>query len=314
MPTAPFDTEHDALRDTVRRLVEGPLAAAATGAESGATPHLDAARRCAEIGLFELGDPLAEVAAAEELGRLRSGGLTAYLLDAMLASALLPQAPPGTVAIAVDDTVEAKDGRATGELPFVTGGAVATTCIVLDSGVAIDLAEGCTVTPAADAYALRGGAVATIAALRAPAETLDIPPAALGTAALLQAAAAVAGSWLVWADAKEYAQQRTAFGRPIGRFQVNRHAIAELATKLTAAEALVHDIAWRRAKGEDAATAAVRLYAGRVAEEVADRALQLHGGYGYTTAFDVARSWRDAAALRLGDERRRRRIEQGAPS
>jgi alkylation response protein AidB-like acyl-CoA dehydrogenase len=98
----PFASEHDALRDSVRRLVDGPLAALADGAERGDSVHAEALRRCEDLGLLELGDVLAEVAACEELGRLRSGGLVALVLDAMLLADL--GIADGPVAVVRDST------------------------------------------------------------------------------------------------------------------------------------------------------------------------------------------------------------------
>src|SRR6266542_1598600 len=60
---------------------------------------------------------------------------------------------------------------------------------------------------------------------------------------LVGAAGSVAGAWLVWERTLEYAKERKAFGRPIGRFQVNRHKFATMATELEAARQLVYDAA-----------------------------------------------------------------------
>ncbi len=76
----------------------------------------------------------------------------------------------------------------------------------------------------------------------------------------------------------------------------------------------MHDTAETLARDGSGDTAAARLYAGRVAVAVADRVLQLHGGYGYTTDFDAERAWRDAHALSLGDLTLRARLTaQGVP-
>ena len=65
---------------------------------------------------------------------------------------------------------------------------------------------------------------------------------------LIGAAGSVAGAWLVFEKTLEYAKERKAFGRPIGRFQVNRHKFATMATELEAARQLLYDtaLAWER--------------------------------------------------------------------
>ena len=303
MPTTPFSSEHEALRDVVRRLVDGPLAEVAAAAEDGATDIDAALGACADLGLLDLDDVLAQVVAAQELGRLRSGGLVARLLDAMTTT------PLGLDATAVvrSAQVSVDHTGTSGVLPFVVGGQTALRCLLLDRAVVLDL-TGATVEPAERAHAWRGAAAARITLDGAPTQPLELAPFVAACAELREAAAAVGTSQRTFEEATAYAQQREAFGRPIGRFQVNRHALADAATKITAAEALVHDTAWRATRGTAAETAAVRLYAGRVANEVADRAVQLHGGYGYTSAFDASRAWRDAHALRAGDDERRRRL------
>jgi acyl-CoA dehydrogenase len=118
---------------------------------------------------------------------------------------------------------------------------------------------------------------------------------------LMQAAAAVADTRRTWERTCEYAANREVFGRPVSTFQTNRHALAQMLTRLVAAERLVHDAAFRLAGGQDAAwiVAATRYHAECAAAAVTDRCLQLHGGYGYSLEYDVQRSWRDSRALML---------------
>jgi alkylation response protein AidB-like acyl-CoA dehydrogenase len=316
MPTSAFAEEHEALRATVRRLVSERLAPLAEAAEHGAAVHIEALELAAD--LRELPDVLADVVVAEELGRMRSGGLVAVLLDAAL---LADVGCDGPGAVARDGEVRVSGDVADGELSTVVGGAVASRLLVLDAGVVVELDERCEVRPAVAPHALRGGAVADVSVRAAPCRDVAATTEARGRAELREAAAAVAGAWQTFDDAHAYAGQRAAFGRPIGAFQVNRHAIAEMATWLTAAEALVHDTAWAMASGGGAPavdTAAARLVAGRTARHVADRCLQLHGGYGYTMDFDVQRAWRDARALVTGDAERRTRLrlraQEGTPA
>ena len=307
MPTTPWKPEHDALRDSVRRLVDGPLSAAAAEAEGGGHPHRAAVEHCSALGLLDLDDILAEVVAAQELGRLRSGGLVAVVLDAMASTSLGLPAVDTAIARRVEVTIET--GRATGEVPFAAGAQLATRLLLASAGVLVDL-EATKVVPAERSHALRGAAGASVLLDSAACEALDVSVEHLQRAELLEAAAAIGSTWRTWDEACAYARQREAFGRPIAKFQVNRHALADAATRLTAAEALVHDTAWAWANGRSRDPAPARLYAGAVAVEVADRALQLHGGYGYTTDFDAQRAWRDAHALRVGDDDRRRRIAE----
>jgi alkylation response protein AidB-like acyl-CoA dehydrogenase len=310
MPTTVFAEEHQTLRSTVRRLVADRLTALADAAERGAAVHVEALELTTE--LRGLPDVLAEVVVAEELGRLRSGGLLAVLLDAALLVDLGHPTVPAAVARVGD--VAVTDDTADGTLPMVVGGAVARTLVVLSAGIAVELGDGCDAEPAGALHGLRGGALADVVVRSAHAQPVEVSAQALRRAELREAAAAVAGGWQTFDDAHAYAGQRTAFGRPIGAFQVNRHALAEMATWLTAAEALVHDTAWALATavdGPNADTATARFVAGRAARRVADVCLQLHGGYGYTMDFDVQRAWRDTRALAIGDDERRARLVAG---
>ncbi|MFB6267920.1 MAG: acyl-CoA dehydrogenase [Halodesulfurarchaeum sp.] len=97
-------------------------------------------------------------------------------------------------------------------------------------------------------------------------------------------------------DALEYAQQREQFGQSISEFQAIQHKLADMDTKLQAARLLMHRAADKKERGErfvrDAAQA--KLYASEVSREVANEAIQIHGGYGYTKDFPVERYLRDA--------------------
>jgi alkylation response protein AidB-like acyl-CoA dehydrogenase len=292
----PFASEHDALRNSVQRLVDGPLVALAEAAERGDPVHAEVLRRCEELGLFELDDVLAEVAACEALGRLRSGGLVTLVLDAMLLAELGVADGAGAVVRDAPGLVS-DEGGCSGVLAFVVGGVLARRCLLLDRGLLLDCEQGWQAQAVVAPHALRGGAVASVTLDGVPAEPFEVPAAAVHRSELREAAAAVGAAHAAFDAAAAYAQQREAFGRPIARFQVNRHALAEMATHITAAEALVLDTAWQWASGDAADPAAARLYAARTAVAAADRALQLHGGYGYTTAFDAQRAWRDARAL-----------------
>ncbi len=119
---------------------------------------------------------------------------------------------------------------------------------------------------------------------------------------LIGAAGSVAGAWLVFEKTLAYAKERRAFGRPIGSFQVNRHAFAEMATELTAAQQLLYDtaLAWEQGKYPVKEISMVKLFAGLAVNRVTNRCLQMFGGYGYATETGIDRAWRDARLLRIG--------------
>ena len=91
-------------------------------------------------------------------------------------------------------------------------------------------------------------------------------------------------------------------GRQIGKFQVTRHKFAEMATKIEAARQLVYTTAWRFAEGHYPVReiSMAKLYASRVAVEVADECLQIHGGAGYMKEYGIERVWRDMRLNRIG--------------
>ena len=94
----------------------------------------------------------------------------------------------------------------------------------------------------------------------------------------------------------QYVQEREQFGRPIGKFQGLQWEIAEMATKVEAARNLVYKAAKTKDSGESFSkeAAMAKYYASEVASEVANKAVQLHGGYGYIKEYPVERLMRDA--------------------
>lgn len=102
-------------------------------------------------------------------------------------------------------------------------------------------------------------------------------------------------------DSVSYAQQRVQFDEPISEFQAIRFNLADMATKVEAARALTLLVADAVDSGEraDAEAAMAKLFASEIAEEVTSEGIQIHGGYGYTTEFDVERYWRDARLTRI---------------
>jgi alkylation response protein AidB-like acyl-CoA dehydrogenase len=119
---------------------------------------------------------------------------------------------------------------------------------------------------------------------------------------LIGAAGAVAGAQRVFDRTLEYALERRAFGRKIGHFQVIRHKFAEMATQIETARQLVYTTAWRFANGEYPVReiSMAKLHASRIAVEVADECIQIHGGAGYMQEYGIERVWRDLRLNRIG--------------
>ncbi len=104
-------------------------------------------------------------------------------------------------------------------------------------------------------------------------------------------------------DALAYAQQRESFGKPIWKHQAVGNYLAEMATKLTAARQLTRYAAERYDSGErcDMEAGMAKLFASEVAMEIALDAVRIHGGYGYSTEYDVERYFRDAPLMIVGE-------------
>lgn len=283
-------------------------------------------------------DVLAELALAEALGRCGAAGVAVALLTTTAAvlpllvegsadpdvGALKDRVAAGqavvTLALAEDNVgvsadVETRATEAAGVLVLsgekcaVPDARTAEAALVLANGPggpALSLCDTASpgwapsAGPAPLGHASAGRADVTLD--RVPATPLGLGLRSAERARdrlwLMTAAADVSGAWRTWERARDYALGREAFGRPIGRFQVNQHALAEAAGGLTAARQLVHQAAWRLSTGNDPATAiaAARRYATSTAVQVTDTCLQLYGGYGYAMEYDVQRDWRDARA------------------
>ena len=104
-------------------------------------------------------------------------------------------------------------------------------------------------------------------------------------------------------DALDYAQQRESFGQPIWKHQSVGNYLADMATKLTAARQLTRYAAERYDSGErcDMEAGMAKLFASEVAMEIALNAVRIHGGYGYSTEYDVERYFRDAPLMIVGE-------------
>ena len=96
--------------------------------------------------------------------------------------------------------------------------------------------------------------------------------------------------------ALKWSQERMAFGQPIAQFQAIQFMLADMATEIDAARLLVRKAAWKQDSGSrfslEASTA--KLFASEMATRVAHKAIQIHGGYGYSREYPVERAYRDA--------------------
>ncbi len=93
-----------------------------------------------------------------------------------------------------------------------------------------------------------------------------------------------------------HVKERKQFGKRLEEFQVTRHKLADMLIKIETARLLVYKAAWNFDQGniDPQLISMAKTYAGRVAVEVSDEALQLHGGYGYMLEYEVERFYRDA--------------------
>jgi alkylation response protein AidB-like acyl-CoA dehydrogenase len=104
-------------------------------------------------------------------------------------------------------------------------------------------------------------------------------------------------------DATKYALERTQFKAPIASFQAIRFKLATMATQIEAARQLMYYVAFEidegRGRLREKEAAMAKYFASEMAERVTSEALQIHGGYGYTTDFAVERYWRDARLTKI---------------
>ena len=118
---------------------------------------------------------------------------------------------------------------------------------------------------------------------------------------LVLAVGALAGAELAFEMTLDYAKQRTAFGRPIGSFQNSRFVMAELRTKLELTRCFIDRCIERHCAGsctpQEAAMA--KWWTTDLLGEVTDAGVQLHGGYGYTTEYQIGKAWVDARVSRI---------------
>jgi alkylation response protein AidB-like acyl-CoA dehydrogenase len=97
--------------------------------------------------------------------------------------------------------------------------------------------------------------------------------------------------------ALDYVKQREQFGKKIAQFQVTQHKLADMVTKIELARLITYKAAWNFDQGgrvDPKLSSMAKMFAARTAVEVADEAIQLLGGYGYMTEYEVERFYRDA--------------------
>jgi alkylation response protein AidB-like acyl-CoA dehydrogenase len=103
--------------------------------------------------------------------------------------------------------------------------------------------------------------------------------------------------------ARAYTSEREQFGRAIASFQAVQFALADMAVELEAGRGLVYRAAWLKDQGRSFAkeAAVAKLYTGELSKRVVDRALQLHGGYGFMDEYAISRLYRDQKVLEIGE-------------
>jgi len=206
---------------------------------------------------------------------------------------------------------------------LVTNGGVADTCLIFTKtdpaaghrGISVIIVErgtpGFEIGDLEDLSGNRANPVSSIRLYdcRVPAENLlggegqgmKIGLAALDTGRIGIGAQALGIAQAAMEEAVRYSKQRHQFGVPISRHQAVQMMIADMATKIDAARLLIQRAAAKRDTGRPFSkeSAMAKLYASEISSEVADMAVQIHGGYGYVKSYPVERYYRDARVTRI---------------
>ncbi|MBE9483524.1 MAG: acyl-CoA dehydrogenase family protein [Bacteroidetes bacterium] len=103
--------------------------------------------------------------------------------------------------------------------------------------------------------------------------------------------------------ARDYGNERKQFGKPVNQFQVNAFKLADMALKIELARNLLYKACWLKDEGKPFGkeSAMAKLYCSEIAKEVADEAVQIHGGYGLMKDYDIERHYRDQRLLQIGE-------------
>lgn len=103
--------------------------------------------------------------------------------------------------------------------------------------------------------------------------------------------------------ALRYSKERKQFGKPLSDFQITQFKLADMAMKIELARTMVYKAAWLKDQGRPFSKEAsmCKLYASEIAMQIADQAVQIHGGYGYMKEYEVERYMRDAKLCEIGE-------------
>lgn len=117
------------------------------------------------------------------------------------------------------------------------------------------------------------------------------------------AAMAVGIAQAAFNRALNYSKERKQFGKSLSEFQITQFKLADMALKVELARNMVYKAAWLKDQGRPFTKEAsmAKLYASEISMEVADEAIQIHGGYGYMKEYEVERYMRDAKLLEIGE-------------
>jgi len=361
-PPPPFTSEHEELRETVRRFVVKEIAPYVPEWEEKREFPRELYRRCGELGLLGLkfpeeyggqgGTHLHDAIWVEELSRRGASGGVAAGLNAHSSIAMPPifkfgnewqherwltpgirgekigalgitEPGAGSDVASLKTTAKKTEGGwvVNGSKTFITNGvrsdflvcAVKTTEEGGHGGISFLVIEsdmpGYEVTGKLEKLGWHASDTGEISftdvevpdshLLGRENEGFMLIMANFAWERLLMAIGAVGAMDRLVEVSTEYAKEREAFGRPISGFQTIRHKIADMATKAAASKALTYDTLRRFEAGEVVIkeVAMTKLLTQRSLVELADEAIQIHGGYGYMREYEVERALRDA---RLG--------------
>jgi alkylation response protein AidB-like acyl-CoA dehydrogenase len=119
---------------------------------------------------------------------------------------------------------------------------------------------------------------------------------------LIGSAGSIAGARVAFDATLEWCKQREAFGRPIGKFQVNRHRLVDMLTDITVTQNFIYSVAelWNKGEYPVSEISMCKLAVGKVTSMVADTCMQLWGGMGYMAETPISRYFRDSRLIRIG--------------
>jgi citronellyl-CoA dehydrogenase len=360
-----FTSEHDQLRESVRRFVDGEIRPHVPEWEAAGFFPDEVFRRCGELGFLGLhyperwggsaGDLAAGLVFIEELARCGAGAIPmAVSVQTHMATPALAEfgtdeqrerwlAPAiagtkiGAIAITEPDagsdvaairTTAVRDGdvwRVNGRKMFITNGArahfltlvVKTDAAAGHQGVSLFVVDtslaGVTVSRRLEKLGMHASDTAEIALddVAVPHSDLIGLEPGRGFAQLMWqlqyerlagAAASVGHAGRTLDDTIAYARERHTFGRPIAQHQVIAHKLADAATELEAARALLYSTAWAVVQGDYPVTeiSMCKKFCAQVQNRLVDTCVQVWGGAGYLEETGIPRAFRDARLQRIG--------------